>query len=224
MILASFKEVPLLEDILKISPKLRLVLFDMDGTLIDSEHEHALAVVEVLRRNTKQPVDAEKVHKMVFGCPDPYSFIELKNKYHLTLTMDEFLEQKHIALEYVLEKHPKTADPILKKMQFLIESIKKHSSLIQMTVVTASERKTATSVLDKNYSGIFPLYFGREDTVLSKPFPDPYWNAVNIFGKNHGEFTPDEILIFEDSPYGLAAAMASGLNTIQACWYYRNKK
>lgn len=221
MILAAFREVPLLEDLFKLVPKLKLVLFDMDGTLIDSEQEHALAVVEVVKKNTKLLVDEKMVHKMVFGCPDPYAFAALKTKYQLILSLEDFLDQKHDALEYVLKYHPKSEDPILKRMQSLISSIQKISNKVQMTVVTASERKTAQSVLNKNYHGVFPLYFTREDTILSKPFPDPYINAVNIFNQKSGPFNHDEILILEDSPYGLAAAMASGINILQACWYIK---
>lgn len=221
MIIASFNEVPLLDDLLKLVPKLRLVLFDMDGTLVDTEEEHALAVVEVLKKNSSNVIDEKVVHQMVFGCPDPYAYQALKKSYNLHLHLEDFLSQKQIALENILHLNLKNEDAVLIKLQSLVQSIQQCSKKINISVVTASERKTAEAVLSKNYSNVFPLFFGREDTNLSKPYPDPYFNAIDVMGKKHGAFNLDEILILEDSPYGLASAMASGYPILQARWYYK---
>lgn len=219
MILATYFKVPSIDDLLKIAPNLKLVLFDMDGTLVDSEKEHAMAVLEVIKSHVKVPFNFQDVFNLVFGCPDPYSYEALKANYSLTLSLEDFLHQKHEALEKVLTQNIKKDDLVLKEIKGLLESIKSHHRNISLAVVTASERKTAKSVLNSNFKDVFPLYFGREDTVLSKPFPDPYFNALKIMGEQFGPFNHDEVLLVEDSPYGLASAMASGLRLIKATWY-----
>ena len=85
--------------------------------------------------------------------------------------------------------------------------------------MTASERKTAQAVLSTNFNGMFKQFFGREDTLLSKPFPDPYLNAFKVMSDSVGPFKKEEVLLVEDSPYGLASGISSGFPVLKASWY-----
>jgi len=49
------------------------------------------------------------------------------------------------------------------------------------------------------------LKMGRSQTPLTKPFPDPYVEAMRRLNS-----TPEKTLIFEDSPTGLQSAKSSG--------------
>ncbi len=223
MILATFHKLPTLDDLLKIVPDLKLVLFDMDGTLVDSEHEHALAVIDVLKKITSVPFTPEEIFPLVFGCPDPYSFESLKKLFSFDTSLSKFLDLKHQALDDIMANNIQEVHPLTKEAKKLIESLHSHPSGIKSAVVTASERRTAEVVLKNNFEKLFPLYFGREDTERSKPFPDPYWNAVTSLRKIHGTIEHHQIVIIEDSPFGLAAALSSGLHVIHARWFYKDK-
>jgi beta-phosphoglucomutase len=219
MILANYFKVPTVDDLMRINPRLKLVLFDMDGTLVDTEKEHALAVIDVLKETVSKSFDFQEVMNIVFGCPDPYSFEVLKNKFSLNITMDDFLVKKHDSLEKILKSTSKEEDRVLAEIKNLVQNIKNHQLNITQAVVTASERKTAQTVLNTNFKDIFSTYFGREDTKLSKPFPDPYLHAFNTMHEKFGPFKREEVLLVEDSPYGLAAGVASGFKVIKASWY-----
>lgn len=222
MIKATFKVVPSIEDLFAIVPDLKLVLFDMDGTLVDSEHEHALAVIDVLKGFTDKAFEEKDIFSLVFGCPDPYSFDALKKMFTLEQTLDDFLEKKHIALDQIMSKGSHQSHPVTEHTKKLVTDLKAHSSNTIFTVVTASERRTAEIVLKKNFGNLFSQFFGREDTERSKPFPDPYENAFLKMNQISGPIHKHQVLIVEDSPYGLASALASGFSVIQAKWFTKN--
>jgi len=61
-------------------------------------------------------------------------------------------------------------------------------------------------------SGLLPYFqfvLTMKDCVHFKPHPEPYLKAVELSG-----FAPAECLVIEDSPRGLAAALAAGLRCI----------
>jgi len=61
-------------------------------------------------------------------------------------------------------------------------------------------------------SGLLPYFqfvLTLKDCAYTKPHPGPYLKAIEL-----GGFLPDECLVIEDSPRGLAAAISAGLRCI----------
>lgn len=61
-------------------------------------------------------------------------------------------------------------------------------------------------------SGLLPYFqfvLTLKDCPQTKPHPGPYLKAIELSG-----FTPDECMVIEDSPRGLAAALNAGLRCI----------
>ncbi len=61
-------------------------------------------------------------------------------------------------------------------------------------------------------SGLLPYFqfvLTMKDCAHFKPHPEPYLKAIELSG-----FPPEECLVIEDSPRGLAAALAAGLRCI----------
>ena len=54
------------------------------------------------------------------------------------------------------------------------------------------------------------LILSNEDVVNSKPHPEIYWKAMSTLN-----FTPEQVLIVEDSPVGLLAAARSNANVLR---------
>jgi len=212
MIIASFFEVPTLQDLLALKPNVKAIFFDMDGTLIDSEKEHANATIAVLKQHIG-PFEEKKIHSLVYGKPDPYGFERLKEEFaELTLDLNTFLDYKHKALEAMFQESTGHQIPVTLD---LLKQIKSLRPDLLIAVVTASERKTAISALSRHFTGYFSHLVARDDIPKSKPFPEPYFKALELFGLT----TFDEVLIVEDSPTGLASALASGASVLRAYWY-----
>lgn len=190
------------------------ILWDMDGTIMETEFLHILAVKAVLlyyHQNIK--LESQDIEKICIGNTDKMILEELqKSQLLLNLTLEKFITVKDKYFCKELENTP--LERIIKKEVIeLITNISK--SNIKQAVVTSSE-KAITYVLLKKCELIqyFDNIITREDTTLNKPHPLPYLKAMEYFNVE-----PSKTLIFEDSITGTQAAIASKANVIKATWY-----
>lgn len=188
-----------------------LFLFDMDGTLVNTEPLHARAMDKVLQKNhlNHQIGDDESMEHFM-GMTDTSVLKELCPE----LTdheIDRLIQEKNIVLREILnelDQHTKdqlTAPGLLNLLAYIKEQNK------NLAVVSASENAIVEATL-KAFDLIhhFDFWFGRESTTRTKPHPDPYIEAMKKAG-----FPQAETVIFEDSPTGLKAAKDSGAQIIE---------
>lgn len=175
---------------------LAAVLWDMDGTLIDSEpiwiesqsrlvaehggvwtEEDALALVGI-------DMDATVVALQRAGVR--LSAVEI----------DERLTNEVLAmLRTALDWRPGARE--------LVQAL--YDAAIPQAIVTTSPRTMATIVADALPEGAIGVIVAGEDVDRGKPHPDPYLRAAS-----HFEVDPARCVVIEDSPTGLAAAIAAG--------------
>lgn len=177
------------------------VLFDLDGTLIDSmwiwrEIDSAF----LGERNIPMPEDLQKII-------EGKSFHETAVYFKETFWLPESLEEiKDTWNRMAFEKYAhgmqlkSGADKLLKKL---------HDAGIRMGIATSNSRHLTECCLSD--IGILP-YFETVVTgcevVNGKPQPDIYLKAAkNLKAK------PDKCLVFEDVPMGLIAGKSAGMRT-----------
>jgi HAD superfamily hydrolase (TIGR01509 family) len=80
-----------------------------------------------------------------------------------------------------------------------------HLSGTKQGLVSASPRPIVDGVLRGMSEKFFDVTVGAGDIERTKPFPDPYLHAAKLLGVDIAQS-----LIFEDSPTGITAAVASG--------------
>ncbi len=80
-----------------------------------------------------------------------------------------------------------------------------HESEVKQGLVSASPRPIVDGVLRGMSEKYFDVTVAAGDIERTKPFPDPYLHAAKLL-----EVDIAQCLIFEDSPTGITAAMASG--------------
>lgn len=188
-----------------------LFLFDMDGTLVNTEPLHAKAMDMVFRKygievSMGEEEALEKFKGMTDSlvlkalCPDlsdekREAMIAEKNQ-QLKMIFKELKENDILTL----------TTPGLKE---LLQFIKSHGK--KLAVVSASENEvvhdtlTAFGLLQE-----FDFWFGRGSTARTKPHPDPYIEAMKKAGVDKAQ-----TVIFEDSPTGLNSARSSGATVIE---------
>jgi len=177
--------------------KIKLVIFDLDGVLVEAKNIHYdalnqalgkeysigwnehLSVYDGLKTNQKLEILTERK-----GLPTELHSEIWESKQKYTLQMLKEL-QPNLTLQSVMDA--------------LVEDGYK------IAVCSNSIRKTVLTVLSKLGIMEFMDYIiSNEDVQNSKPHPEMYWRAISKMG-----CLPEETLIVEDSPYGLLAASRS---------------
>lgn len=188
-----------------------LFLFDMDGTLVNTEPLHARAMDKVLQKNNiNHQIGDDESMEHFMGMTDTSVLRELCPELS-DIEIDRLIAEKNIVLRDILlelDTHTKEqlTTPGLHELLSFIKSQKKN-----LAVVSASENAIVDATL-KAFDLIhhFDFWLGRGSTARTKPHPDPYIEAMKKAG-----FKETETVIFEDSPTGLRAAKDSGASVIE---------
>lgn len=91
-----------------------------------------------------------------------------------------------------------------------------NQSGIKQGLVSASPRPIVDGVLLGMSEKYFDISVAAGDIERTKPFPDPYLHAAKLL-----DVDISECLIFEDSPTGIAAAVASGAFVVAVPHYVK---
>src|SRR5210317_1696234 len=174
--------------------KTKLVIFDLDGVLVEAKNIHYDALNEALG---EQYAISWAEHLST------YDGLKTNQK------LDMLTERKGLPTELhreIWEGKQKLTLQKLKELtpnqtlQSVMEALSEDG--YKIAVCSNSIRKTVLTVLSKLGIMEFMDYIiSNEDVDNSKPHPEMYWNAISKM-----KALPEETLIVEDSPYGLLAA------------------
>lgn len=211
----ALSSVPDLDELLDRFENIKALVFDMDGTLLNSEVLHAKALLALLEESNVKDVNARSLLESFKGVAEPDVLQALIDKNIIAIDTDlkQFIDQKNLYFENFL-RESNLKDLILSPR--IIELIKTAKiKKLKVAIVTASE--ASTTALFMNLLGIkdfFDFIITRDDTAKTKPDPMPYEYSFEKL-----EIQAHEALIFEDSQTGLASAIASGGQVQKVCWY-----
>ena len=177
------------------------ILFDMDGTLVDSEplwleaEQQVMAEVGSTWEQSDQinclggPMDkTERYMQERSGNIKPYGYFSER----LNDVMDEKLKHELRLIPGALE---------------LLLDCK--SAQIPMALVTASTGRQMRAVLERFPSGLFSSTVSQDDVEHSKPDPAPYKLAASQLGVDI-----KSCLVLEDSITGVQSGLRSGAQVI----------
>ncbi len=190
--------------------QIEFCIFDMDGTLVNTEPFHFRAFLSVLKNSGLQlTTPIETLEKKYMGWTDTSVIKDLFPQ--LTLaeisTMiqhknDQLLHQ--FSIMNATDRAKFTAPHLIPFLQLL------RTKKFPLAVVSASENVVVESTLKAfHLEKYFDYWIGRNSTTRTKPFPDPYQLAMKVHGKK-----PGHTMIFEDSRVGLTSAFQSGAWTV----------
>jgi len=181
--------------------KIKAIIFDFDGTLVDSEYFHFNCWNKVLKEYNLKLSYNYYINNYA-GTPTPANAKALVQKYKLSITPKELSDRK----EKITEKRLKKED--IKFMPNAINTLKYFYKLkIPMFLVTGSIRSDVDFILEK--TGIkkyFKFCITRSEVKRSKPHPESYLKAVE-----QSNFNSKDFLVFEDTMNGVESAIFSGL-------------
>ena len=174
------------------------ILFDLDGTLIDSEASAAQTVQTCFLKWGIQIDSADPSY--VTGRTWESAFQFLFQKY--SLPIPESQAKKEIMQTY--RENLETGLIEVPGGRKAVEALAQHYSL---ALVSGSSRNDILWALKKmKIDHFFQVILGAEDYSRSKPDPEGYKKALTLLQKDASSG-----LVFEDSTAGIASARAAGL-------------
>lgn len=177
------------------------ILFDMDGTLVDSEPLWLQAEIEIMQ--DVGCVWTAEDQLACLGGPRAKTERMMQEKSGNRMPDGYFGEQLDNLMEKKLASDLQIYDGALE----LVESCKAYG--LKVGLVTASGFKLMRSVLRKFPENLFDVVISGDDVVKSKPDPEAYLKAAKLLSVD----ITDSVVI-EDSVTGVTAGLASGAQVI----------
>ena len=176
--------------------KIKLIIFDLDGVLVEAKNIHYDALNEALG---EYAISWNEHLSIYDGLKTTQKLQMLTDKKGLPIEEHDSIWEKkqQITLQMLKELEPNQV------LIDLMESLSKAG--YKIAVCSNSIRKTVLTVLSKlGIMEYMDLVISNEDVKNSKPHPEMYWKAISMMS-----CLPEQTLIVEDSPYGLLAAARS---------------
>jgi HAD superfamily hydrolase (TIGR01509 family) len=182
---------------------IKLVIFDLDGVLVDAKHIHYDALNEALGDQYK--ISWVEHLSTYDGLKTNQKLEMLSEKKQLPHSSHDEIWKKKQQITHQKLKNLSSSEELKILMEFLSEKNYK------ISVCSNSIRKTVVTVLSKlGVIEFIDYIISNEDVENSKPHPEMYWKAMSKM-----KCLPEETLIVEDSPYGLLAAARSKAHVLR---------
>ena len=173
------------------------VLFDMDGTLVDTEHLWWQAAAELATELGLTLADPDVPD--VLGRAVEHTAAHLHRSSGTARTETELAERLGDSFA------GKVAAGIVPLPGALALLAALRAAGVPTALVSASPRRVVDLVLAGLGSAWFTVTLAAEDTEHTKPAPDPYLAAARLLGVD-----PAACVAVEDTPTGVASAHAAG--------------
>lgn len=184
----------------------KLIIFDLDGVLIDSKEIHFNALNLALNEFGNEFMISRDEQNSTFEGLTTKSKLKILTK---TKNLPESLHHYVWKLKQAYSSALFTSVSVDQELVNLFKFIR--SSGIKIAVASNSIRETLDTCLTSlGLLGLIDYSLSNEDVDLPKPSPEMYNKVIEHFNT-----TPDKVVIFEDSPIGLMAAQASGAKVEQ---------
>ncbi|XP_065304218.1 pseudouridine-5'-phosphatase-like [Dermacentor albipictus] len=183
------------------------VLFDMDGLLLDTESLYTVATQRVTQRYGKDYT--WEIKAAVMGTAGSESTRIIIDRLQLPLTVEQLeaeLHQMHTELFPTAQLMP-GAERLVNHL---------HQCGVPIAVATSSKRDSfvlKTSCHGELFAKFHHIVCGGDDAEVprGKPHPDIFLVAATKF---ENAPPPEKVLVFEDSPNGVLAAVAAGMQVV----------
>lgn len=176
------------------------IVFDMDGTLIDSMGAHVQAW-RMACEHFAYPFDADFMHSLG-GIPTKQTVVLLNQKFALNHSPDEVAAKKR---EFWL-----SLDDIPSIIEQTHRVLQHYHGKLKIGIGTGAERTHALELLEKtSLLAQISALVTATDVTHGKPHPETFLKVAQLLGSE-----PAQCVVFEDTLIGKEAATRAGMDCI----------
>jgi HAD superfamily hydrolase (TIGR01509 family) len=178
------------------------VIFDCDGTLVDSMPAHFDAWCEALASYGAGGIFKEDVFFAMGGRPTRDIVVDLNEEYDLKLDPEAIALAKRDA--FLAKLH------LVELIEEVADFAKSLRGKMPIAVASGGSRYVVEKTLKLlNCSDWFDEVVTADDVTKGKPSPDIFLRAAELLG-----VAPEKCLVIEDAPPGVIAAQAAGMQVV----------
>ena len=189
---------------MKFPKKLKCVIFDMDGVIIDSEEIHKKAYYETF--NSLGVNVSEELYKTMTGSSTINAFQKLVNHFNLDDIPEELVLQKRKRYVNFFENDPTLSlvNGVKELIQFL------HKQNLTLVLASSSAMVNINRVFSRfDLNKYFTAKISGADLTASKPHPEIFEKATIL-----GGVSKEHCIVVEDSDNGIEAANKAGIYVV----------
>ncbi len=197
------------------------IIFDMDGTLVQTEPLKALSHAQAVLEFSPIPVTEERVledSQDLFGISEPQTAHTLIQRFRLeqaishrlhefgvSAPLEAFLAVQRRAYSQMLADGESIRGAALPEAIAVLNSVRRDS--LKVALATMSYRDQTERVLDAlHLAGAFDAIVTEDDVEQGKPDPEIYLCVAQRLG-----IPPARCLVIEDTLAGVRSALAAGM-------------
>ena len=177
---------------------LKVLIFDMDGVLVDSMSYHTEAMKHIFD-DLGIDIDKQDIYDLE-GSPT----VEIVG----SLLEKEGIDPRNFDVDGLIKRYREEFARILVLRSFIEmdECLPILRDRFLLSVVSGADRNIVHDVIGRLFDGIFDVVLSGEDMERGKPEPDPFLKVAEILNVDRSE-----CLVVENAPMGLEAANRAGM-------------
>jgi HAD superfamily hydrolase (TIGR01509 family) len=178
-------------------------VFDMDGTLLDTEPLYRDAIFTACAEQGYQMRDS--LHLAQVGAPNDVARALFQAEYGDGFPFETFQVRMHELMHEIEMARGVEQKPGARELLSML-----NARGIPTAVVTSTARPAATARLERaGFTELLDAIITRDDTKHGKPNPEPFLAAATRL-----DVAPESCLALEDSLNGIRAARAAGMMAV----------
>ena len=188
--------------------KIETILFDLDGTLIDTNELIIASFTHTVEKFGDRPYTREEI--LDFIGPPLVDSLTLVNPNKIDDMVTAYREHNYANHEKYVKAYPN-----------VVETIKKLKAKgYKMGIVTTKIHHTAELGLKiAGMEGIFDVIIGLDDVENAKPHPEPVLTAIDQLKAN-----PMTTLMVGDNYHDIEAGQNAGVQTAGVAWAIKGRE
>ncbi len=186
-------------------PEARGLIFDLDGTLVDSMPVHKIAWKEITSLKNFEFTD--EIFYKYAGVPSEKIFSLINEEFGTDFIPDYHSKLKEDAYQKKMS--------LVKPIRQVLEIVEYNFHKIPMAIGTGSPRSHTLEILALlDLEKYFDVVVTKDDVLNGKPSPDTFLMCADLMSVQ-----PKDCIVFEDGDPGIEAAVTAGMKAVDVRMY-----